>query len=116
VEALERLRLDSAAFAPLDAEGFPPHVYAFARDAAGPTDLRARMQLYERDDPTRGVREDPATGSATACLGAYLLAHEGGEPRLRIAQGVEMGWAGPRCFASKRAGVRALRTSGWAAA
>jgi trans-2,3-dihydro-3-hydroxyanthranilate isomerase len=91
VDALERFRLDPALFAPLDAEGFPPHVYAFARDTGGPTDLRARMQLYERDDPTRSVREDPATGSATACLGAYLLAHDGGEVSFRIAQGVEMG-------------------------
>jgi trans-2,3-dihydro-3-hydroxyanthranilate isomerase len=91
VGALERFRLDPAVFAPLDAEGFPPHVYAFARDAEGPADLRARMQLYERDDPTRSVREDPATGSATACLGAYLLAHDGREVSFRVAQGVEMG-------------------------
>jgi trans-2,3-dihydro-3-hydroxyanthranilate isomerase len=90
-EALERMRLAPAAYAPLEAEGFPSHVYAFARTAEGPADLRARMQLYERDDPTRSVREDPATGSATACLGAYLLAHDSGEVTLRIAQGVEMG-------------------------
>jgi trans-2,3-dihydro-3-hydroxyanthranilate isomerase len=91
VDALERFRLDPAAFASFDAAGFPPHVYAFARDAGGATDLRARMQLYEQGDATQGVREDPATGSATACLGAYLLRHEGVEASLRIAQGVEMG-------------------------
>jgi trans-2,3-dihydro-3-hydroxyanthranilate isomerase len=85
--ALRRARLDAAAFAPLAAQGLPCHVYLFTRDAASPdVQLQARMFFS-----AGGVREDPATGSATACLGAYLLAHTGRGATLRIAQGVEMG-------------------------
>lgn len=85
-EALGRARFELAAFAPLAADGYPSQLYLFAPGAAA--DLRARM-LFRAG----GVREDPATGSATACLGAYLLAHGGRGERftLRIEQGVEMG-------------------------
>jgi trans-2,3-dihydro-3-hydroxyanthranilate isomerase len=68
-----------------------------------------------------GVREDPATGSATACLGAYLLAHGGrGERfRLRIAQGLEMqrpsllllDVTGPLASAKIRVGGRVLESA-----
>jgi trans-2,3-dihydro-3-hydroxyanthranilate isomerase len=86
-KALQRARLDEAAFAPLAAQGLPSHVYLFTREAASPdVQLQARMFFT-----AGGVREDPATGSATACLGAYLLAHTGRDVALRIAQGVEMG-------------------------
>jgi trans-2,3-dihydro-3-hydroxyanthranilate isomerase len=87
LKALARARLDEAAFAPLAAQGLPSHVYLFTREAASPgVQLHARMFFT-----AGGVREDPATGSATACLGAYLLAHTGRDVALRIAQGVEMG-------------------------
>ena len=90
--AVAKARLDPAAFAPLAAAGFPTAVYWFAREEEGRGgSLRARMQWYARGDGARVVREDPATGSATACLGAYLLAHTGGEVSLRIAQGIELG-------------------------
>jgi trans-2,3-dihydro-3-hydroxyanthranilate isomerase len=86
-KALARARLDEGAFAPLAAQGLPSHVYLFTREAASPdVQLHARMFFT-----AGGVREDPATGSATACLGAYLLAHTGRGVSLRIAQGVEMG-------------------------
>lgn len=85
--ALRRARLDQAAFAPLAARGLPSHVYLFTREAASP-----ELQLHARMFFTAGgVREDPATGSATACLGAYLLAHTGKDVALCIAQGAEMG-------------------------
>jgi trans-2,3-dihydro-3-hydroxyanthranilate isomerase len=85
--ALGRARLDEAAFAPLAAQGLPSHVYLFTREAASPdVQLHARMFFT-----AGGVREDPATGSATACLGAYLLEHTRRDVALRIAQGVEMG-------------------------
>lgn len=64
-------------------------VYLFSREAEGPANhVRARM-FFE----AAGLREDPATGSATACFGAYLLAHGayGTQLSLRIEQGVEMG-------------------------
>jgi trans-2,3-dihydro-3-hydroxyanthranilate isomerase len=87
--AVRRARLDLAAFAPLAAEGFPRAIYLFAREAEAPgRQLHARM-FFEAG----GVREDPATGSATACLGAYLRAHGdlGTSLSLQIEQGVEMG-------------------------
>jgi trans-2,3-dihydro-3-hydroxyanthranilate isomerase len=87
--AARRAGLDPAAFAPLREAGFPDHVYLFAPTSEGQaTQLHSRMFFT-----AGGVREDPATGSATACLGAYLLAHGGRGDRfaLRIEQGVEMG-------------------------
>ena len=51
-------------------------------------DLAARF-FFEATGP----REDPATGSATACLGAYLLEHDWFDSRefsLRIEQGIEI--------------------------
>jgi trans-2,3-dihydro-3-hydroxyanthranilate isomerase len=89
VAAVSKARLEPAAYAPLASAGFPTGVYWFAR--AGEGELRARMQWFARADEARAVREDPATGSAAACLGAYLYAHTGAEVALRIAQGVEMG-------------------------
>jgi trans-2,3-dihydro-3-hydroxyanthranilate isomerase len=89
LDALRRCRLDLRAFAALAGEGLPANVYFFCREVQGAAnDLHARM-LFAAPD----VREDPATGSATACLGAYLLAHRAmgvGPLSLRIEQGVEM--------------------------
>jgi trans-2,3-dihydro-3-hydroxyanthranilate isomerase len=85
-DAVRRARFEPAAFAPLAAEGYPSKLYLFA--PGGGADLHARMLFL-----AGSVREDPATGSATACLGAYLRAHGGRGERfsLRIEQGVEMG-------------------------
>ncbi len=61
--------------------------YLFARLPDG--SIRARMF-----SPTGGVPEDPATGSATAILSGWLLAHghlNAGTTTLRLRQGVEMG-------------------------
>lgn len=58
-------------------------VYAYIRDG----DLiRARMFA-----PLDGVPEDPATGSAAAALGLFLVDLEGRDQAATIAQGVEMG-------------------------
>jgi trans-2,3-dihydro-3-hydroxyanthranilate isomerase len=86
-DAVRRARLELAAFAPLSGEGYPSKLYFFAPAQAVGADLHARMLFH-----AGSVREDPATGSATACLGAYLLAHGGRGERfaLRIEQGVEM--------------------------
>jgi trans-2,3-dihydro-3-hydroxyanthranilate isomerase len=115
--AVARARFDPRAFAPLAAEGFPRHVYLFAREAeAAGIDLHARMLLEDGS-----LREDPATGSATACLGAYLLAHglDGECFALRIEQGVEMGRpsllrlevTGPAAAAKIRVGGRVLESA-----
>lgn len=85
-EALDRCRLDLAAFAPLARAGFPPLVYVFCReveDAAN--DFRVRF-FFE----AHGVREDAATGNGAAFLGAYLATHrllESEATTLRIEQG-----------------------------
>ncbi len=89
LEGLRRCRFDLHAFAPLEREGLPAQVYLFCRETVEVgNDLHARMFFAAPD-----VREDPATGSATACLGAYLLAHHAfgrGPLSLRIEQGHEM--------------------------
>ena len=82
-EALTRAQLDVTRHA--NSTG----IYCFTREGADPgRPIRARM-FFE----SAGPREDPATGSATACFGAYLLAHGVYREKLalRIEQGVEMG-------------------------
>jgi trans-2,3-dihydro-3-hydroxyanthranilate isomerase len=64
--------------------------FVFCPEAEDPINqIHARMFF-----PTAGVPEDPATGSANACLAAYLLEHRvlgDGPVRARVEQGVEMG-------------------------
>jgi trans-2,3-dihydro-3-hydroxyanthranilate isomerase len=89
LDALRRSRLDMEGFAPLAREGFMPFVYLFCTEPHdAENDLCARFYF-----DAGGVREDPATGSATACLGAYLLEHGifgSSELSLRIEQGAEI--------------------------
>jgi len=89
LDAVRRCRFDLQGFRPLAREGLPAQVYVFCREVLDEaSDLHARMFFAAPD-----VREDPATGSATACLGAYLLAHRAfgsGPLSLRIEQGTEM--------------------------
>jgi len=86
LDALQRCRLDLAAYAPLAEQGFPPLVYVFCRQTRRPgNDITARF-FFE----AHGVREDPATGNGAAFLGAYLLEHQvnpGASLSLRIEQG-----------------------------
>ncbi|MDZ4778097.1 MAG: PhzF family phenazine biosynthesis protein [Alphaproteobacteria bacterium] len=66
--------------------GEHPAVFLYAESAHG---LRARMYA-----PGLGIAEDPATGSASACLAGALADHEGlgdGVHDFIIDQGVEMG-------------------------
>jgi trans-2,3-dihydro-3-hydroxyanthranilate isomerase len=87
--ALRRSRLDLAAFEPLAREGFPRSVYVFCSETGDPAaDVCARLFF-----DAGGVREDPATGSSAAFLGAYLLRHRflgRSDLALRIAQGAEI--------------------------
>jgi trans-2,3-dihydro-3-hydroxyanthranilate isomerase len=64
-----------------------PALFLWARtaEAGDPLAIRARMFA-----PLSGVQEDPATGSASAALGAFL-AHLGQASRLSISQGEAMG-------------------------
>ncbi|PDS75611.1 PhzF family phenazine biosynthesis protein [Rhizobium sp. L43] len=64
-------------------------LFVYARTAENPWTIRARMFA-----PLDNVPEDPATGSASAALGAYLvsLAPDADmKVRITIEQGVEMG-------------------------
>jgi trans-2,3-dihydro-3-hydroxyanthranilate isomerase len=89
LDALQRSRLDLAAFASLAGEGFPPLTYLFCTETREPgNDLCARF-FFE----AHGVREDPATGNGAAFLGAYLLLHKffsKDDLSMRIEQGYEM--------------------------
>jgi trans-2,3-dihydro-3-hydroxyanthranilate isomerase len=71
-----------------DADGRLP-ILAYARVGAGVETLRSRMFA-----PLGGTVEDPATGSASAALGAYLLSLDpraDANAHISIRQGVEMG-------------------------
>lgn len=84
LDALARA-FPSGSFARLVA-GDHPAAYLYAPSPQG---LRARMFA-----PGLGVTEDPATGSAVACLAGALADHEGrgdGDHDFVIDQGVEMG-------------------------
>jgi len=65
-------------------------VMVFAMEAEGPNvDIHARVFV-----PGLSVPEDPATGSANACLGGYLAARtprDNGTLRWTVEQGIEMG-------------------------
>ena len=69
--------------------GRPMLLYCFSRSDAPDADLEVRLFF-----DAGGVREDPATGSAAACLGAYLLEHGylGDEAvECTLAQGAHVG-------------------------
>ncbi|HYB99390.1 MAG TPA: PhzF family phenazine biosynthesis protein [Candidatus Limnocylindrales bacterium] len=90
VRSLDVLRALQPARLPQGSSGAATGVLCFAREAYDPGgDLAARM-FFE----ARGLREDPATGSANACLAAYLSAHRvlGAEQvSARVQQGYEIG-------------------------
>lgn len=79
-----------------------PDVSSFRRTADSHLNGGNRMSilLYARDErrmrarmfaPLSGTWEDPATGSANAALGAFLLTLEGGdEVRFEVIQGLEV--------------------------
>ncbi len=83
--------------------GATPDIAAYRRLAAAHRELQGRLSIffYARDGqairarmfaPLAGTWEDPATGSASATLGALLLSLDGGDAaRFEVTQGVEMG-------------------------
>ena len=92
---IELINLDALAQASPATEAFrrceqryPSKVDLFATFAyvRTPSGIQARMFA-----PLSNIPEDPATGSASAALGAYLTALSGQAQALDIAQGVEMG-------------------------
>jgi trans-2,3-dihydro-3-hydroxyanthranilate isomerase len=79
LDALGRVQVDPTALAEISPFG------AYCFTAVGAGRVRARGLF-----PATGIDEDPATGSAAACLGVYL-ADRVGPIDLHIDQGVEMG-------------------------
>lgn len=95
LDALGRAQPDLAAFK-LAAKRYPGEgldfpIFLYVRDATRPWHIRARMF-----SPLDNVAEDPATGSASAALAAYLVEIStdlpaDGTTAITIEQGVEMG-------------------------
>jgi len=86
--AMRRARFDRGAY---DRQSDARHAqFLFSSQTYSPVNqLNARMFA----EPF-GVPEDPATGSANACLGAYLLRHQhvaGDRLDIRVEQGYEIG-------------------------
>lgn len=84
--ALQRLSIDPVAYADLVAGSDAKTMLLFAPETLDPDhDMHVRVFAHHY-----GIPEDPATGSASGALGAYLLEHDpppAGALRLRIEQG-----------------------------
>ena len=65
--------------------GRPPHVYVWAW--TGPTSIEARL-FYTQDG---AVHEDPATGSACANLGGWLVHQGSRDVSVAVSQGAAVG-------------------------
>ena len=90
VAAVSRARVRMEAWEETLKSSWAPDVMVFAPDPdGGPAHYRARVFV-----PGFGVPEDPATGSANACLAGYLaskLTERDGTFKWTVDQGVEMG-------------------------
>jgi trans-2,3-dihydro-3-hydroxyanthranilate isomerase len=88
--AVARARPEPASFEKVFGIGGPAMVFVISSETAEPGyHLHARMFA-----PSRGIAEDPATGSAVAAFAGLHAAHRkpgDGEHRLVIEQGYEMG-------------------------
>ena len=86
LEALDRCRPDVDAFR---AAKIPLHTYVFCRQSREAAHQVSARFFFDAGGP----REDPATGSATACFGRYALEHGlfGERFSVRIEQGRQMG-------------------------
>lgn len=88
-EALQRVRPDRRAYDSLFPLDGARAVYVYTRDA-GKSGAEHGCDLHSRMFTWRLV-EDPATGSATAAVTALLAELGGGEVRLCVRQGEDMG-------------------------
>ena len=89
LEAMRRARFRSERWEAAQGNGFPGCFFLFCRETYSPDNqINARMFATPF-----GIGEDPATGSANACLGAYLLRHAllgQGPVAVRVEQGMEI--------------------------
>jgi trans-2,3-dihydro-3-hydroxyanthranilate isomerase len=113
VDAVSRARVRIDAFEATLKGSWAPEIFLFAKDAGGgDTHMHARMFA-----PGINIAEDPATGSANACLAGYLAARAprtDGALAWTVDQGVEMGRPSRiEIEADKSAGViTAIRVGG----
>ena len=113
VDAVSRARVRLDGWEQALRASWSPEVFVFARDpGAGATHFRARMFA-----PRLNVPEDPATGSACACLAGYLAqrsAQQDGTLAWTVQQGVEMGRPSRISIEADRTGgtLRAIRVGG----
>ncbi len=90
LDAVRRARFSLERYEASTAAAAPPMFFVFSTETDDP-DNQVHARMFA---PGAGVPEDPATGSANACLAAYLLEHRvlgEGAVRARVEQGVEMG-------------------------
>lgn len=112
-ECVSRARVERGAWDAALEGAWAREVYLFDGGAAS-RDATIRARMFA---PSLGIGEDPATGSAAACLAAYLAASaptRDGELRWTIEQGVEMGRTSTlHITAELRAGeIAAIRVAG----
>jgi trans-2,3-dihydro-3-hydroxyanthranilate isomerase len=108
LETLAAARPNLAIFAQALVSNHPPQpdfsLFLYTRKANDPWHIRARMFA-----PLDNVMEDPATGSASAALSAYLVSlmpEANVDAKITIEQGVEMGRSSLiRVQVSKSAGI-----------
>uniref|UniRef100_A0A9E8A1Q3 PhzF family phenazine biosynthesis protein n=1 Tax=Bosea sp. NBC_00436 TaxID=2969620 RepID=A0A9E8A1Q3_9HYPH len=115
VQASLGVKFVLAQVTPAALAGATPDIAAFRKLESQNSELQGRLSLflYARDGnairarmfaPLAGTWEDPATGSASATLGALLLSLDGGdEAAYSITQGVEMGRPSRLNVTSRRA-------------
>lgn len=90
VDAVSRSRVQMDAWEATLKSAWAPDIFLFAKDPAG-GDAHYHARMF---GPGVNVPEDPATGSANACLAGYLAARAvqtDGTLRWTVDQGVEMG-------------------------
>jgi trans-2,3-dihydro-3-hydroxyanthranilate isomerase len=90
LRALGKSHLDRKAYSALIESGYPGAIFLFSPETRE-ADNRLSARMYA---DAYGVAEDPATGSASACLAAYLTKHgyfPGHLEEVRVEQGYEMG-------------------------
>ena len=113
VEAVSRSRLRMDKWESTLKSAYAPDIFLFAKTPDG-SDAQIHARMY---GPGVNVAEDPATGSANACLAGYLAARasqQDGTLVWKVDQGVEMGRPSRiEIEADKKAGtVTAIRVGG----
>jgi trans-2,3-dihydro-3-hydroxyanthranilate isomerase len=115
VDAVSRARVRIDKFEATLAASWAPEIFIFAKDAEG-GDAHVRARMFA---PGINIAEDPATGSANACLAGYLAARapqREGTLAWTVDQGVEMGRPSRIEIEADKAGgaITAIRVGGHA--